>query len=46
MEDIKGLLGLVRASQISSDIKVWLRAPDASADFNEATQKKHPNTGL
>jgi hypothetical protein len=46
MEDVKGLLSLVRASQISSDIKVWLRAPDASANFNEAIQKKHPNTGL
>lgn len=46
MEDVKGLLVLVRASQISSEIKDWLRAPDASVNFNEATQKKHPNTGL
>ncbi|ORY68357.1 uncharacterized protein BCR38DRAFT_471936 [Pseudomassariella vexata] len=46
IEDVKALLGLVRSSQISSTIRDWLQAPDATIDFNEACKKKHPGTGL
>ncbi|KIW21484.1 hypothetical protein PV08_02064 [Exophiala spinifera] len=46
VEDTKALLDLVRSSQVSSDIREWLRAPDATKNYNEACQKKHPGTGL
>ncbi|KAK1982555.1 hypothetical protein LZ30DRAFT_717128 [Colletotrichum cereale] len=46
IEDTKAVLDLVRASQLSSEIQVWLKAPDASIDFNDACKKKHPGTGL
>ncbi|KAK2018229.1 hypothetical protein LZ32DRAFT_366427 [Colletotrichum eremochloae] len=46
IEDTKAVLDLVRASQLSSEIQAWLKAPDASIDFNDACKKKHPGTGL
>lgn len=46
IEDVKALLSLVRASQISSELQDWLKAPDATINFNEAHKKKHPRTGL
>ncbi|CAM1509295.1 Fc.00g030340.m01.CDS01 [Cosmosporella sp. VM-42] len=46
IEDTKALLDLVRAAQITSEIRGWLKAPDATIDFNEAAKKKHPSTGL
>ncbi|KAI3573696.1 hypothetical protein IWW34DRAFT_553241, partial [Fusarium oxysporum f. sp. albedinis] len=27
-------------------IRAWLKAPDATINFNEAVKKKHPGTGL
>jgi hypothetical protein len=45
-EEIKSLLNLVRTSQISSAIRDWLKAPDATIDYNEACAKRHPATGL
>lgn len=46
IEDAKTILDLVRASQISSTIRDWLKAPDATVNFNEACKMKHPRTGL
>lgn len=46
IEDIKALLDLVRVGQISSSIREWLKAPDATINYNEACKKKHPGTGL
>jgi ankyrin repeat domain-containing protein 50 len=46
IEDYKALLCLVRADQISSTIRDWLKAPDATINYNEACKKKHPGTGL
>ncbi|KAK4155947.1 ankyrin repeat-containing domain protein [Chaetomidium leptoderma] len=40
------LLELIQASQVSDDIRNWLRAPDASINYNEACKKKHTGTGL
>lgn len=45
VDHTKALLNLVRASQVSSNIRHWLNAPDASINFNEALKKKHPGTG-
>ncbi|KAF9780665.1 hypothetical protein IL306_000013 [Fusarium sp. DS 682] len=46
IEDTKALLDLARAAQVSSGIREWLKAPDATIGFNEAVKKKHPGTGL
>lgn len=46
VEDIKAVVELIRASQISSKIHAWLKAPDATIEFNEACKKKHAGTGL
>lgn len=46
VQDTKALLELMRASQVSFDIREWLKAPDASINYNEACKKKHPGTGL
>lgn len=46
VDDVKVVMDLVRTSQITSELERWLKAPDASINFNEACKKKHPNTGL
>ena len=43
--EINWLLDLVRASQVSSDVHNWLKAPDAFND-HVAVAKKHPGTGV
>ena len=44
--EIKVLLDLVKISQISSNLRDWLNAPDATIDHNAACAKKHPGTGI
>lgn len=44
--ETKHLLDLVRTSQISSNLRDWLDAPDATINHNAACAKKHPDTGL
>ena len=46
IEDAKAVLDLVRATQISSTIRDWLKAPDATINYNDACKLKHPRTGL
>jgi ankyrin repeat domain-containing protein 50 len=46
IEDAKAVLDLVRAGQISSTIRDWLKAPDATINYNEACKVKHLGTGL
>ncbi|KAK7575128.1 hypothetical protein V3481_017093 [Fusarium oxysporum f. sp. vasinfectum] len=46
IDDTKALLDLARAAQVSSGIRDWLEAPDATIGFNKAGKKKHPGTGL
>lgn len=43
--EMKALLELVNSSQISFDLRDWLRAPDATVDHNVACAKKYPGTG-
>ncbi|KAF6819205.1 hypothetical protein CPLU01_13101 [Colletotrichum plurivorum] len=43
---MRAVVDLVRASQISDEIQDWLRAPDASIDFNNNYKKRQPGTGL
>ena len=42
----KNLLDLVKSNQISSNLRDWLKAPDATIDYNTACSKKHAGTGL
>jgi ankyrin repeat domain-containing protein 50 len=44
--DLKILVSLLRASQISDTVRTWLRAPDPTFDHNEACKRRHPRTGL
>ena len=43
--EIKTLLDLDKANQISSNVRDWLKAPDATIDHNAACSKRHPDTG-
>jgi ankyrin repeat domain-containing protein 50 len=43
--ELKSLLEVVRANQISSTIRDWLKAPDATVNHNAACAKRHPGTG-
>lgn len=45
LKDTKALLEMMRATQVSSEIRDWLKAPDASINYNDACKKKHPGTG-
>ena len=44
--EVKALLDLVSARQISSNLRDWLNAPDATINHNAACDKKHPGTGM
>ena len=44
--DMKDLLGLVRTSQVSLELRDWLKAPDAFIDHHAACAKKQPGSGL
>jgi ankyrin repeat domain-containing protein 50 len=44
--DLKILVTLLRASQISDTVRQWLKAPDPTFDHNEACKRRHPRTGL
>lgn len=46
IEDAKAVLNLVRCAQITSTIRNWLKAPDATTNYNEACKSRHPRTGL
>ena len=46
IEDAKAVLDLVRTTQISSEVRAWLKAPDATTNYNDACKLRHPRTGL
>lgn len=46
IESAKTVLDRIRTSQVSSEILHWLKAPDASINYNEACSKRHQGTGL
>ncbi len=39
-------LDIVRARQVSANLRDWLNAPDATVNHNSAFAKKHPGTGI
>ena len=40
------LLDLIRTTQIASNLRDWLNAPDATIDHNAACEKKYHDTGM
>ena len=44
--ETKDLLALIRTSQISLELRDWLKAPDAFIDHHAACKKKHPGSGV
>lgn len=42
---IQAVTDLVRTDQISWQLCDWLKAPDASINYNEACNNRHPGTG-
>lgn len=45
IRETKVLLDMVKADQVSSNIRDWLKAPDASIDYIKACTKKYTGTG-
>lgn len=43
--EMKALLALIDSRQISSSLREWLNAPDATENQNAACSKKHPGSG-
>jgi hypothetical protein len=43
--EVRSILEVVRAIQISSAIRDWLKAPDATVNHSAAYAKRHPGTG-
>ncbi|RMZ89129.1 hypothetical protein DV736_g3648, partial [Chaetothyriales sp. CBS 134916] len=44
--EVKSLIEVLRATQISREIRDWLKAPDSTIDHQTACAKRHPGTGL
>lgn len=42
--EVKSLIERLNASQVSSTIRIWLKAPDATIKHNNACDKRHDNT--
>lgn len=45
VESSADLLAQVRASQVSGQVRKWLKAPDVALTFSQTLAKKHPGTG-
>jgi hypothetical protein len=46
LKDIKSVLDHVRTSQVSQEVRDWLKAPDASFNHHEACAKRHAASGM
>ncbi len=46
LHDIRSVLELVRTSQVSQEVRDWLKAPDATTNHHEACAKRHAASGL
>lgn len=45
IEVVKAVVKNTHAHQINANIRDWLRAPDATINFNSACAKRHPGSG-
>ncbi|ERF74783.1 hypothetical protein EPUS_03167 [Endocarpon pusillum Z07020] len=44
--ELKSLLEVVRATQVSATIRTWFNAPDVTINHNAACAKRHPGRGI
>lgn len=45
LEEIKQVVKSAQAQQVSTGVRQWLKAPDAAVDYNNASSKRHAQTG-
>ncbi|RMZ88772.1 hypothetical protein DV736_g3997, partial [Chaetothyriales sp. CBS 134916] len=45
IEAVNAIINNIRAQHVSDSLRQWLRAPDATVDFNDASAKRHESTG-
>ncbi|OAP62723.1 hypothetical protein AYL99_01950 [Fonsecaea erecta] len=45
IEEVNTLVRAIQARSVSADLRQWLRAPDATVNFNVAVAKRHASTG-
>lgn len=45
VEEVAAVVKTIQAHNIRADLRQWLRAPDATVDFNTACSKRHAGTG-
>ena len=45
IEDMKKIMKNVQAQHLAANVRHWLRAPDATIDYNAACAKRHAGTG-
>ncbi|KAK5304383.1 hypothetical protein LTR99_004839 [Exophiala xenobiotica] len=45
IEEVNAIVKNLRVRNVSADLLQWLRAPDATVNFNIAVAKRHPSTG-
>jgi hypothetical protein len=45
LEDIKNILKIARAHNVTNNLRYWLKSPDVSVNYNRATKKRHSQTG-
>lgn len=45
IEEVENIMKNVQAQQLAASVRQWLRAPDATIDYNAACAKRHVGTG-
>ncbi|KIW97054.1 uncharacterized protein Z519_02446 [Cladophialophora bantiana CBS 173.52] len=45
IEEVNAIVKDIQARSVSADLRQWLRAPDATVNFNVAVAKRHASTG-
>ena len=46
LHDIRSVLELLRTSQVSQEVRDWLKAPHATTNHHDACAKRHVTSGL
>lgn len=45
LDRVEGGVTDIRTTQVASEIREWLQAPDAAVEFHQASGKRHPTSG-
>ncbi|KEF58579.1 uncharacterized protein A1O9_06505 [Exophiala aquamarina CBS 119918] len=46
LEDIKNILKIAQAHNVTNGVNIWLKSPDVSVDYNSASEKRHSQTAI